>query len=294
VTTPDSNPVIAPPKYGLELTQREWRGLPLRVGQWQGAGKLEALTAHADTVLVWGGGRSDVTVDARREHAPVARHRFVRHSGMIDLMPEGTTIEQVEWRGQRSTCVSAVIPLFRARELSNQEAPGFDQEQGPRFGLVDAHVVDLVRRLEAQAIAGQPFGSMYVEALSLTLLTYLRGRYGRGSSAAPDTAALSARQRDRLIEFVEEHLGTNIGLPELAAIAGYSPDHFSRLFKRCFGQPPYQYVLMRRVERAKAMLKDQSRSIANIAAACGFATQAHLNSAFKLRTGVTPGVYRRG
>ena len=41
------------------------------------------------------------------------------------------------------------------------------------------------------------------------------------------------------------------------------------------------------------MLKDQSRPIANIAAACGFATQAHLNSAFKQRTGVTPGVYRR-
>jgi AraC family transcriptional regulator len=66
------------------------------------------------------------------------------------------------------------------------------------------------------------------------------------------------------------------------------------LFKRCFGQPPYQYVLARRVERAKAMLRDQSRPIANIAAACGFATQAHLNSAFKQRTGVTPGVYRRG
>jgi AraC family transcriptional regulator len=283
-----------PSKYGLELTPREWRGLPLRSGQFAASGHCEALMAHADTVLVWSGGRSEVTINCRRQHTPTARHRISRHSGMIDLMPEGTLIERVEWHGQRSACVSAVIPPALARQLSTEPAPSFDPESGPRFGLVDAHVVDLVRRLEAQAVAGQPLGILYTEALSLTLLTYLRGRYAGYSSNPAGSGALSPWQRDRLIEYVEQNLSTNIGLPDLAGLSGYSPDHFSRLFKRCFGQPPYQYVLARRVERAKAMLKDQSRPIANVAAACGFATQAHLNSAFKQRTGVTPGVYRRG
>ncbi len=284
-----------PPKYGCELTNGDWRGVPLRVGHFQGAGQVTDLTAGADTVLVWSGGSTEVTVHARREHGlPASSHRFVRHSGMIDLMPQGTVLEQVDWRGQRQGCVSAVIPGARARELSRAEGPGLDPEAGPRFGLVDAHVVDLVRRLEAQAVAGQPLGILYVEALSLTLLTYLRARYAGNAERAHDSGALSPRQRERLIEFVEENLASDIGLSDLAELAGYSADHFSRLFKRCFGQPPYQYVLARRVERAKAMLKDRSRPIANIAAACGFATQAHLNSAFKLRTGVTPGVYRKG
>lgn len=282
-------------KYGLELTSRDWRGLPLRTGQFPGSGTSGDLTAQFDTVLVWSGGRSEVTIHSRHQHAPTSRHRFVRHSGMIDLMPEGTVLEHIEWHGQRTACVSAVIPAPRAQELTSGDARGFDPERGPRFGVVDAHVVDLVRRLEAQAVAGQPLGTLYTEALSLTLLTYLRGRYALQTTAkAQDAGALSPWQRDRLIQFVEENLSTDIGLPELAELAGYSPDHFSRLFKRCFGTPPYQYVLARRVERAKAMLKDRSRSIANIAAACGFATQAHLNSAFKQRTGVTPGVYRRG
>jgi len=285
---------ITPSKYGLELTPREWRGLPLRAGQFPGSGQLEAITAHADTVLVWSGGRSEVTINSRHQHTPTARHRIIRHSGMIDLMPAGTVIERVEWQGQRSACVSAVIPAALARELSTEDAPGFDPESGPRYNLVDAHVVDLVRRLEAQAIAGQPLGILYTEALSLTLLTYLRGRYARYTTSPPSAGVLSAWQRDRLIEYVEANLSTNIGLSDLAGLAGYSPDHFARLFRRCFGQPPYQYVLARRVERAKVMLKDLSRPIANIAAACGFATQAHLNSAFKQRTGVTPGVYRRG
>lgn len=284
-----------PPKYGCELTNTQWRGVPLRAGHFQGSGRVTDLIAEADTVLVWSGGRSEVTVHARRERGlPVSSHTFVRHSGMIDLMPRGTVLEQVDWQGQRQGCVSAIIPGMRARELTHQEGPGFDPHAGPRFGLVDAHVVDLVHRLEAQAVAGQPLGMLYVEALSLTLLTYLRARYAGTAGAAPDSGALSARQRDRLIEFVEDNLASDIGLNDLAELAGYSADHFSRLFKRCFGQPPYQYVLARRVERAKAMLKDRSRPIANIAAACGFATQAHLNSAFKLRTGVTPGVYRKG
>jgi AraC family transcriptional regulator len=151
-----------------------------------------------------------------------------------------------------------------------------------------------VRRLEAQAVAGQPLGTLYTEALSLTLLTYLRGRFAQATDTAADPGALSPWQRDRVIEFVEENLSSSIGLGDLAELAGYSQDHFSRLFKRCFGQPPYQYVLTRRVERAKTMLKDHGRPISNVAAECGFATQAHLNTAFKQRTGVTPGVFRKG
>jgi AraC family transcriptional regulator len=286
---------LPPPiKYGIELTDHEWPGLPLRSSQFESSGRCEDLTAQADTVLVWSGGRSEVTIEHRGQQGARARHQFVRHSGMIDLMPKGSVIEQVDWRGQATACVSAVIPTASALQLSSHDRPCLDPERGLRFGVSDAHVVDLVRRLEVQAVSGQPLGALYTEALSLTLLTYLRGRYAQATGAAPDTGSLSSALRDRVIEFVEENLSSNIGLATLAELAGYSPDHFSRLFKRSFGQPPYQYVLTRRVERAKSMLKDQERTISNIAAACGFATQAHLNAAFKQRTGVTPGVFRRG
>ena len=292
MTSPDPSPT--PVKHRQELTDSAWTGLPLRAEQFRGTGQCGGFTAQTDTVLIWSGGRSEVTIQhSHLDHARTRRHQFVRQGGMVDLLPERTLLEHIEWHGDKTASVSAFIPAARARELSGQDAPGFDPELGPRFGLADAHVVDLVRRLEAQAVAGQPLGSLYTEALSLTLLTYLRGRYAEASSKAPDENSLSLRQRDLLIEFVEHHLSTNIGLGDLAALAGYSPDHFSRLFKRCFGQPPYQYVLTRRVERAKSMLKNESHTISEIAYACGFATQAHLNSAFKQRTGVTPGGYRR-
>lgn len=97
----------------------------------------------------------------------------------------------------------------------------------------------------------------------------------------------------QLIEFIEDHLPREISLPDLAALTGYSPDHFSRLFKRAFGVTPYQYILARRVERAKSLLRDPNYSILEVALACGFCTQAHLNTVFKARTGMTPGAYRR-
>ena len=133
---------------------------------------------------------------------------------------------------------------------------------------------------------------------SCTLVSYLRRRYGtQDEAAATNLVALSSRQRARLIEFIEQRLAGNIGLLDLAELSGYTPDHFSRLFKRCFGQSPYQYVLARRVERAKGLLRDRSESIAEIATACGFRRRRtcvpRLNSAPARPPGLT-GAAERG
>jgi AraC family transcriptional regulator len=251
------------------------------------------LLVEGDTVAVWSGGRSAVTVHHRREHTGVTRESFLRHSGMIDLLPAGTVLEQVEWSGQSQSCLSA--ELGDGVELGRADGAThcLDPERGALFGAVDAHIVDLVRRLEAHAIAGQPLGALYTEALSLTLFRYLRGQHALKLNEPLEAPTLSPSQRKRVIEFVEENLGRDIGLPELAELTGYSSDHFSRMFKRAMGLPAYQYLLARRIERVKCLLADPNRPIAEIAYACGFSTPAHLNSAFKQRTGLTPGAFRR-
>lgn len=276
-------------RQSQELTSGDWPGPPLRVGHFPGTGKLGPVVVAADTVSVWSGGRSEVTVQHRRDSGAVRRESFARYSGTIDLVPEGTLLEHVEWHGQRQSCLSAELWQAHLSGSGEEATRCLDPEQGPRFGAVDAHIVDVLRRLEAQAVAGQPLGTLYTQALSLTLFSYLRGQ----STVMPDPGGLSSVQRARVVEFVEANLERNIGLAELAELTGYSPDHFSRLFKRTLGMPAYQYVLTRRVERAKGMLLDRTRSIAEIARACGFSTQAHLNSAFKQRTGITPGTFRR-
>jgi AraC family transcriptional regulator len=275
-------------KYGFSCTQDTWQGWPLRVGQFDTRGKLEGLVAVSDAVLVWSGGTSEVRLQERRGRS-VERHDLVRRGAMIDLLPQGTTFEEITWQGQPSACTSIHFDSARLQRLLGPGAALTPHHL--RLGLTDPHVVDLVQRLQAQALSTQPWGALYIDALSLALVSYVYARYGTPERAPqPPTRSLPI---ETLVTFIEEHLDENIGLLELAAIVGYSPDHFARLFKQSFGKTPYQYVLGQRIERAKSLLRDRHRSIAEVALQCGFASQAHFHAAFKTRTGVTPGSYRK-
>lgn len=127
----------------------------------------------------------------------------------------------------------------------------------------------------------------------MTLPSYVFGRYAPSETSREDSGSITPLQWEQLVAFVEDHLEDNLSLPHLASLVGYSPDHFARLFKRAFRVSPYQYILERRVERAKSMLRTHSHSIAEVALLCGFASQAHLHAAFRARTGLTPGAFRR-
>lgn len=283
-------------KYGAALTGSDWAGLPLRIGHFPGSGSVEGLHTDTDAVLVWVGGPSEVTITYRDPASDAAlEHHFERYSGMMDLLPRGTTLHRVDWHGRPSTCTSVNFPEVTLQALCSIPGAGLPADQGPQFGLVDAHVVDLVHRLREQAEGQDYFGAVYVQSLSLALASYVSARYGQGvkNEPAPRPATLSNIQKKQIEAFVETELASNFGLMDLASIVGYSPDHFARLFKHAFHQSPYQYVLARRIERAMAMLRDESLPIAEIAAACGFSNQGHFTTAFKRRTGTTPGAYRK-
>lgn len=214
---------------------------------------------------------------------------------MMDLLPAGTKMRSVEWTGRPSTCTAVNFPKESVSALTSLPLLGLDASRGPRFGLLDSHVVDLVHRLQEQAQDEASLGALYIQSLSLALASYVSARYGAGTDTSdePRSASLTRAQRAQLETFVDREIATNFGLVDLAELVGYSPDHFSRLFKQSFGQSPHQYVLSRRIDKAMAMLRDEGQSIAAIALSCGFTDQGHLTKVFKQRVGMTPGVYRR-
>ena len=82
-----------------------------------------------------------------------------------------------------------------------------------------------------------------------------------------------------VVEYVEEHLDGSPTLEQLAAVARLSPYHFARQFKAATGLPPHQYVITRRVERAKELLQaGTALSLAEVAAHVGFSDQSHFSS----------------
>ena len=79
----------------------------------------------------------------------------------------------------------------------------------------------------------------------------------------------------------------------MAALAGTGTAQFLRAFKTSFGLTPYQYVLQRRIDRAKRLLASENPSLTSMALELGFASHAHFTSAFHARTGMTPSAFRR-
>lgn len=104
--------------------------------------------------------------------------------------------------------------------------------------------------------------------------------------------ALSPAQLRRVVLFIESHLDEDLPLTALAAVADLSPSHFARRFKAATGQAPHRYVLARRVNGAKRLLLETDMPLAEVAAATGFSSQAHLTGIFGRAVGMTPGAYR--
>lgn len=79
---------------------------------------------------------------------------------------------------------------------------------------------------------------------------------------------------------------------DLARAAGLSPAHFSRQFRAAFGEPPHQYLLTRRLERAAALLRNTDRDVTEICFAVGLTSLGSFITSFRRIYGVTPAAYR--
>ncbi|MEA2348418.1 MAG: hypothetical protein QOG62_2205 [Thermoleophilaceae bacterium] len=79
----------------------------------------------------------------------------------------------------------------------------------------------------------------------------------------------------------------------MAAAAGLSRAHFSREFRRTFGEPPHSYLLTRRLERAASLLQATDRSVADICLSVGLQSIGSFTTSFTRTYGMSPTAYRR-
>ena len=124
--------------------------------------------------------------------------------------------------------------------------------------------------------AGAPITRLLAESTAIITLEHLRCQAGFRQDQSSGCHRLG-----QVIEYIHAHLNAELSIVELARIAQTSPFHFARHFKASMGLTPHQYVIDRRIELAKWLLADRSRSIADVAYASGFATQAHLTTVFR-------------
>ena len=148
--------------------------------------------------------------------------------------------------------------------------------------------------LDAELAAGGAGGQLAAESLANVLAVHLiRHVLAPRQSARGRQGTLPRAKLHAIFEYIEEHLDVAPSLEQLAAVARLSPYYFARQFKLATGLPPHQYVILRRVERARQLLHaGTGLSLAEVAAHAGFSDQSQFSRHFKRLVGVTPGQFR--
>ena len=100
------------------------------------------------------------------------------------------------------------------------------------------------------------------------------------------------KEMHEIAEYIREHLSSKLKISELARMSGLSEYHFLRTFRGIIGHPPYEYLTLLRIERAKQLLLSTDASINEIAVSVGYTDAKGLIENFRRHTGTTPSAYR--
>jgi AraC family transcriptional regulator len=162
------------------------------------------------------------------------------------------------------------------------------------IGLIDMTIMDIALRINAElarpGICGRLFGQSMTHALSLQLL---RRHSTLCSHEILERLDIPAHRLRTALEYIEAHLCEDLSLEAIAAAAHLSTFRFARGFRKATGQPPHQYVIGRRLERAKDLLRTTDDAIGEVARRTGFASQSHFTALFSKRCGLAPKLYRQ-
>jgi AraC family transcriptional regulator len=280
---------ILPFEAAAASAQLGWVGLQAARCRAEPAFELSVPSVtHHRFVLV---SRPPVDLDLRYEG--VKRHRPTP-AGSITLVPAGSPARL------RSSGHKDELHIFlQAGLVTGVAAKAFDLDPArltvpPLDGLDLPHLRVAMLAVDAELTAGGAGGPLAAESLANVLAVHLIRHVLAPRQPAPRRDGSLPRARLRaVVEYIEEHLDAATSLEDLAAVARLSVYHFARQFRRATGVPPHQYVIARRVERAKQLLHaGTDLSLAEVALRSGFCDQSQFTHHFKRLVGVTPRQFR--
>jgi AraC family transcriptional regulator len=219
-------------------------------------------------------------------------HRGLGVHGDIDIIPRGMPSR---WElKQRDTAL--VISLHSSLLGTCARERGVDPGRVAivnRFQTRDPQIEHIGWALKAEMEASTGTGRLYLDSLATALASRLLERHSSVSGLSEQRCSMSGAKLRLVLSYIEDHLTDPVTLSELASVAGIGISHFKKVFRESVGLPVHQYVIRRRVERAKALLSSGNLSIGQVAAQTGFAHQSHLAHHIRRATGVSPRSLRR-
>jgi AraC family transcriptional regulator len=219
-------------------------------------------------------------------------HSGVSVHGDIHIIPAATP-SRWEVKGKDTFLTLSVSPALMNRAAQQL---GLDPERVEirnRFQVRDTQLENIGWALKEELECGNPCGAIYLDSLALTVaLRLICCHSSQPVEMRRPNKRLSDRRLRQVFDYIEDNLAGNLSLDDLASVVGFSASHFKVLFREATGLSPHQYLIRRRVERARHLLGEDHLSICQIAIETGFAHQSHLARHMNRVLGVSPKALR--
>lgn len=280
---------LSPPPVAKSV-DRPWSGMTVHLHDWQSGGSVVSPEVDHDIIAM------RVSGVARLKQRRVGKeHVGLTVPGNVTVHPRGYE-SRWNWDRPGAIMLARVPPdvLAQAADANLRNAAN-DVVLKNCFGARDEFIEPLMGLFARELLQPHhPVQELIAGHLSCALAGHLVQRFNvQRFVRSSDPAGLDPHALRRVLDFMHEPTAAAINLTKLADIAGVSRFHFVRMFRRSTGETPMAYLERIRLERAQQMISAGKHTLAQIAAAVGYADQSHFTRRFRRHFGCTPAVYAR-
>lgn len=165
------------------------------------------------------------------------------------------------------------------------------REMAPRIAHRDGFLHALVERAAPLASFDDDLSVLLLASIMETTRLHVAAAYFDLARDTPPRFTLNETRRLR--DHIDGHLECRHSAGSLSSQVGMSESEFIAAFSASFGSTPHQYLIERRIDRAKRLLRETRLPLTEIAMRTGFSTPSHFSTAFRARTGIAPRDYRK-
>ena len=214
-------------------------------------------------------------------------------NGDIDIIPASTPARW-EMHDENDMALLLILPSSFLRAVARHA--GFNEKKVEivnRFQVRDSTLESLGWSIKHELEAGCPSGRLYLDGLALSFASRLITKHSsHGQIAERPATQLAGLRLKQVLSFIEEQIGSDLSLEAIAAVAGVGPSHLQTIFRNAMGLSVHQYVIHRRVDRAKALLSEEELTVVQVAQVVGFSDQSHLARHMRRILNASPSVIR--
>lgn len=270
------------------LLKKEWPDITVEYGLLESVGDFEfAMPKHAISVAFIPHDRVTWSVDGTKQ---------------TTALPAGSAFlygdREFVWhhREKASEYVTLYLdPQYLQQTAIEAELPA-DTRLTHRVIFPDPTITQVAHWFKGELLNEGLGGTLFAQSLKNLLAVYLLRHYCESGTPPKKLVvpgrALDAVKLKQIQDYIEVHLSEDIAIEDMAALVPMSQFHFARAFKAATGETPHQYLIQRRLERAKVLLTVTQLASAEVAYRVGFSNQSHFTAHFRKATGVTPKEYR--